>query len=188
MSVSEMINRTWKKLGEEAEQNFMSEGIPKRSVNFIRFVFMQYLGQLHDVEVMLPDITRIDSPDALKGVIAEFEKVYESIFGKEAKNPGAGYKITEIGLIAKAPKVKPQMRRYELGGGKPSKSSFKGTRKVHYKVRWQDAKIYEMEELVPGNEVHGLCIIESPYYTVFVPPGKKVVQDEFRLLNLIDVN
>jgi N-methylhydantoinase A/oxoprolinase/acetone carboxylase beta subunit len=36
--------------------------------------------------------------------------------------------------------------------------------------RWQDADIWEMESLVPGNEIDGLAVIEASNTTLFVPP------------------
>jgi acetone carboxylase beta subunit len=44
--------------------------------------------------------------------------------------------------------------------------------------KWQEADIWEMESLVPGNEIDGLAVIEASNTTLFVPPEWHVRIDE----------
>jgi N-methylhydantoinase A/oxoprolinase/acetone carboxylase beta subunit len=121
-------------------------------------------------------------------LVAEFEKVYERIFTMMAKSPEAGYRVTEVGVMITAPTTKPNIVLSELQGKEPPKKAFKGTRDIYYDGKWQQATVYEMGEIMPGNEVNGPCCVEAPNYTLYVPPGKKVSEDGFRILTLADIS
>ena len=54
----------------------------------------------------------------------------------------------------------------------------KGVRQVFQHSKWQEADIWEMEKLKPGNEIDGLAIIEASNTTLFVPPEWHVRIDE----------
>ena len=47
--------------------------------------------------------------------------------------------------------------------------------------KWQQASIWEMSELKPGNEIDGLAVIEAPNTTLFVPPEWHVRIDEYEI-------
>jgi N-methylhydantoinase A/oxoprolinase/acetone carboxylase beta subunit len=46
MSVAETLNKNWVELEEQGVADFQAEGVPRESLGFKHFVFMQYLGQL----------------------------------------------------------------------------------------------------------------------------------------------
>ena len=72
----------------------------------------------------------------------------------------------------------PKLRKVELAGKKPSDEAFKTKRPVFMRGEWQDADIWRMEKLVPGNEIKGLAVIEASNTTLFVPPEWHVKIDE----------
>jgi acetone carboxylase beta subunit len=80
--------------------------------------------------------------------------------------------------VAKVATVKPKMRKFPLADPKPAEKAFKCTRPVFMRGKWQDADIWEMESLVPGNEIDGLAVIEASNTTLFVPPEWQVRIDE----------
>ena len=77
--------------------------------------------------------------------------------------------------------VKPRLVRASLEGKEPRKESSKGTRPVFQKGRWDTARIYEMGELRPGNELHGLAVVEAPNTTLFVPADWHLRIDEYAI-------
>jgi N-methylhydantoinase A/oxoprolinase/acetone carboxylase beta subunit len=65
-----------------------------------------------------------------------------------------------------------------LQGKQPIADARKGTRPVFVRGQWRDAAIWEMEKLVPGNEIDGLAVIEASNTTLFVSPDWHVRIDE----------
>jgi N-methylhydantoinase A/oxoprolinase/acetone carboxylase beta subunit len=81
-------------------------------------------------------------------------------------------------VIARVSTVKPVLRTFELSDKTPPEKAFKCKRPVYMRGQWQDADIWEMESLVPGNEIDGLAVIEASNTTLFVPPEWHVRIDE----------
>ena len=44
------------------------------------------------------------------------------------------------------------------------------------------SRIYDMDQLRPGNEIDGIAVIEAPATTLFLPPGKHIRMDEWTLI------
>ena len=80
------------------------------------------------------------------------------------------------------PKVKPSIERRPLGSPAPSERARKGTRRIYRGGQWHDALIFEMDELVPGNVVEGLAVIEAPNTTLLVPENQRARFDEWNLI------
>ena len=96
-----------------------------------------------------------------------------------AARPDVGaYHINEVCVIAKVDTVKPVLRSYPLADPAPAAECKKGIRPVFIRGKWQDADIWEMEKLVPGNQIEGLAVIEASNTTLFVPPEWHVKIDE----------
>ena len=57
---------------------------------------------------------------------------------------------------------------------------------VYAKGEWHKAALCDMDELRPGNEIDGLAVIEALSTTFFVPQGKRVMVDEYKVLWLED--
>ena len=139
--------------------------------------YVRYFGQLEDVEVDSP-VTTLGSQDELGQLITAFEELYTKMFTLAAKPEGGSYLITEVCVTAKVATVKPRLQRHELADKKPSKEAFKFTRPVFQGGEWNDADIWRMESLVPGNEIEGLAVIEASNTTLFVPREWKLRIDE----------
>jgi len=73
-------------------------------------------------------------------------------------------------VVAKVDTLKPKLRRHELADKRPDAKAHKGIRPVFRNGRWNDADIWRMEDLRPGNEIDGLAVIEASNTTLFVPP------------------
>jgi len=125
---------------------------------------------------------RIESPQECDLLIERFEKLYEKIYARAAKYPDAGYLVMEAGVRVSVEKLKPKLRVNPLGPPKPNKESLKGHREAFFNGKVLKTAVYELENLLPGNEVSGPCIIEHPTTTMVVPPEHSVFLDEYKTL------
>jgi N-methylhydantoinase A/oxoprolinase/acetone carboxylase beta subunit len=170
-------NLAWNALEDEVIAELESEGFRRDQISTKRVVYMKYLGQLDDIEVDSP-VDSIDNIEDVNKLVTAFEDRYTKLFTLVAKNEYVPIQVTEVCVVAKVDTVKPKLRRHELAGPKPDKKAFKFTRPVFRNGRWNDADVWRMEDLVPGNEIDGLAVIEASNTTLFVPPEWHMRIDE----------
>jgi acetone carboxylase, beta subunit len=168
------VEQAWQSLEEDLLEELQSEGFSRKQITTKRVAYIRYYGQLEDVETESP-VARLASPADLQKLLAAFEDLYLRMFTRAAKVDRPTYHITEVCVIAKVETVKPRLRKHRLKSPRPNrKAAFKGTRPVYQHGRWHDADIWRMEALEPGNEIHGLAVIEASNTTLFVPPDWRV--------------
>jgi N-methylhydantoinase A len=177
MALGAGLNEIWAELAKQARREMEDEGIPADQVTLQPTAFLRYGGQLDDLEVHVTG-EKINTPEDVDRLIADFEDVYERVYTAIAKNKDAGYQILEVGLISRSPTVKPHIKKYELGGPDPGPETIKETRPVYFGGQWEDTTIFDMDLLVPGNRVKGPAIIEATNTTYVVPPGRETHLDE----------
>ena len=176
-----LLNVGWEELEKQAATDFAAEGLPWEQAKMQQIAYVRYGGQMEDLEVISP-VSRINSPEDMDKLLAAFESLYEKVYAGVAKHERAGFQIMELGITVVAPKVKPKLTKRPLEGKKPPQEAIKGEREVYYNGVWGKATIYDMDRLKPGNEVHGLAVVEAPATTLFLPPGRRIRLDEWTLI------
>ena len=174
------VSATWLALEAELMAELAEEGFDRSQISTSRAVYMKFLGQLHDIEVESP-VDRLDTIEEMNRLIEHFEKLYTTMLTLAAKPDVGDYQITEVCVVAKVATVKPKLCKHELQGKAPLESARKGIRPVYQKGKWNDADIWRMEDLRPGNEIDGLAVIEASNTTLFVPPDWHVRIDEHEI-------
>jgi len=171
------LNAAWDELEEEVRNELKGEGFTPDQISVKRIVYMKYHVLLDDVEVDSP-VDRIQTNDDVDALISAYEDRYAKMFTLAAKPAQATYAVTEVAILATVATTKPRLRRHELADKTPDSSAFKFKRPVYYQGKWADADIWEMEKLVPGNELSGLAVVEASNTTLFVPPQWHMRIDE----------
>src|SRR5690606_13893523 len=126
-----------------------------------RSAYVRFTNQLSDFEVMWPK-DRIRTLDEVQDLMARFEKVYTTIYPSQALYSEVGYQILEVALTADVLTPKPQLPKLRTKGPKPPSAAEKGTRKVYWRGKKLDFRIYEMDPFEPGNRIKGPAIVEHP--------------------------
>lgn len=163
------ITQAWRDLETELLTELESEGFTRNQISLHHVAYVRYFGQLEDVEVESP-VDALDTAEKLDQLLTGFEDLYAQMFTLAARPDTGSFHITEVCVIAKVATVKPKLRKHELADKRPPKEAFKGKRPVFMRGKWNDADIWRMESLVPGNEIDGLAVIEASNTTLFVPP------------------
>lgn len=176
-----LLNVGWEELEKQAAADFAAEGLPWEQAKMQQIAYVRYGGQMEDLEVISP-VSRINSPEDMDKLLAAFESLYEKVYAGVAKHERGGFQIMELGITVVVPKVKPKLTKRPLEGKKPPQEAIKGEREVYYNGVWGKATIYNMDKLKPGNEVHGLAVVEAPATTLFLPPGRRIRMDEWTLI------
>ena len=171
------VTQTWAALEQELIEELKGEGFEEDAISISRVVYMKYYGQLDDVEVVSP-VADLGSLGNWEALVKDFEDLFTKMFTLAGRPDVGAYHINEVCVIAKVDTVKPVLRSYPLADKAPAAECKKGIRPVFIRGKWQDADIWEMEKLVPGNEIEGLAVIEASNTTLFVPPEWHVKIDE----------
>lgn len=178
--VTRVLSSTWRQLEEELLEELLSEGFEREKISLRQIAYIRYYGQLEDVEVESP-VPSLDSTDDLDALLARHQELYTKMFTLVARPSQPTYHFTEVSVIAQVDTVKPRLARKELEGKRPRKQASKGKRRVFQKGRWQEAAIFEMGELRPGNAITGLAVIEAPNTTLFMPADWGLRIDEHEI-------
>ncbi len=164
-------------------EEFAKSGIAEDLLHYSLYLRIQYLGQLNDLEVKCRT-EMLDGPGDLDEVIKDFEDLYGKVYALAAKSPELGYLLTTVVVAGRVDIDKPLLPHRPLGEKRPPAHAQKGERPVYWEKSWMKANIFEMDRLQPGNEVHGLAIIEAPSTTLLVPPDRYVALDEHCIFHM----
>ncbi|MFA4916172.1 MAG: hydantoinase/oxoprolinase family protein [Syntrophales bacterium] len=179
--IAKTLNNILDEHMKAAVDDFAREGFQAEDVKYAPFFLMKYFGQIMDIEVLSPT-GWLNSPADVTTLLTEFEKVYSETYTMVGLAPGTPYQITQAGVVASVANKKPKIMAYALEGKEPPKKAFKETRRVYHGGEWRDAKIYELDEIRPGNNIKGTAILEAPAYTLYIPPDKEVDMDKHKLI------
>jgi N-methylhydantoinase A len=176
------INAAWASLEERARTDFQLHGWDFGAAKLTRSAYVRFTNQLSDFEVPWPG-ERLNSVDDLHELMRGYERVYTSIYPKQALYSEVGYQILELALSADLETPRPAVPVLESRGRTASSSAVKGQRPGHWRGRDVEFAIYEMDEMAAGNVVNGPAVIEHPATTLLIPPGHHVVFDNRRLIH-----
>jgi N-methylhydantoinase A/acetone carboxylase beta subunit len=182
-----VINAAWKSLEGGIVGEFGKSGIPPEKVKFGHYLRVKYVGQLNDVEIKLP-FSKVSSHDDVKHIIQLFEEAYAKLYSRSASSPELGYLATTAVLKGMVEVEKPKLPNIPLAPETPPDEACKGSRQVYRHGEWRKARIYDMEKLLPGNQLDGISVIESPSTTLVVPMGYEATLDEHRIFHLKEVH
>ena len=175
------LNAALGELQAQAIGDMVKEGFSPKDVTIQPQVMVRYGRQLNDLTVASHTVAPA-APEDLDRILAAFELQYEATYARAARFPQAGYHITDVGMIASSPKVRPRIREHALVSETPDTSAMKGMRKVFFRTAWHDATIWDFTRLKAGNIVQGPAIIEERTTTFVVPPDKYVEFDRYLTL------
>lgn len=180
------LQAAWDELKIKVTEEFKKNDYKPEDVDFRLLYRMQYQGQLNDLEIEAP-ISAFKSVDDWQNLIETFEETYSRVYAKAALSPELGYSITGAIVRGVVDVAKPQIPEEAIYGETPPADAFIEFRNIYWDGEYIQAKIYEMEKLMPGNKVSGFAIFESTATTLVVPVGFEAYLDEHRIFHLKEI-
>lgn len=181
--VGARIEDEWRALERKVVEEFAKNEIANERVDFRRYVRVQYMGQVNDIEVPFEGV-ELGGAAGVRTMIADFETAYGKVYAGSARSPELGHLITLAIVTGSTPVEKPVLPEEEIGSEVPESEASKGHRDVYWRDRWVKASIWEMDHLRAGNIVTGPAIIEAPSTTFVVPPERQATLDARRIFHL----
>ncbi len=167
-----------KEVYEELEATalkMLEESKIKGEYNLIRSADMQYVGQGHEITVVLPPLTytAADVPAIRKA----FNDTYAGLYGYS--DPNEPIMVVNWKLTASCSTPKVASRNLQKVGN--VEDALKGTRKAYFKETgdYVDCKIYDRYKLFPGASLEGPAVIEERETAIIVLPGDVARMDEY---------
>lgn len=169
------ISRMLRRLKGQAVADFDAEGVAAGDREFQPVLDMRYVGQSHELEVLLRD----ESPQSRRYMI-DFHARHKGHFGYS--RPGAPTEIVNVRLRAtgrvRTPRLSP------VRGAKEHTPRAMGSVKVFAADGLLSCKLYDREILEPGAQVAGPALILQPDSTTWIPPQWSGLVDPYSNLVL----
>jgi N-methylhydantoinase A len=174
------INDIFNSLRKRIMNQLKAEGFSEENIVMERSIDMRYRRQVHLVTT--PVETHGEFTDGnLDQICDNFEKLYTQRYGAESAYREAGMEMVVFRFRGIGRLRKPDIKGEDLAGSDPE-AAFVETRRIYCDNigTLKEAKGYDLEKLLPGNEVTGPAIIWTPITTIVVNQGHKASMDEYR--------
>jgi len=169
-----LANSLLDEMAEEGRKLLESSGLNAREITFHRTADMRYIGQGHEVSVVLPDGVLVAAD--LARISAAFEKAYITLYGR--KGPDVALQVVNWRVVASGPRPKMNWQFPRHGG--VLKDARKGSRQAYFPERggYVETAIYDRYALQPGMSFAGPAIVEERESTLIVGAGARAQVDE----------
>jgi acetone carboxylase beta subunit len=182
-AVAARVDADWAALEAKVVAEFAKNEVGAAAVDFRRYLRVQYMGQVNDIEVPVAG-ERLGAAAGVEAALRDFEAAYGKVYAGSARSPELGYLVTLAIVTGSTPVEKPVLPEEEPRGEIPEPAASKPSRRLFWRDRWLDASIWEMDRLRAGNVVVGPAVVEAPSTTFVVPPGQAARLDRRRIFHL----
>jgi len=165
---------------KEAVELLARQGVGEEQIRMIRGAEVRYYGQLHDIEVLLPETRKRDmfTEDTLKEIVEEFHSRHESIFGWS--DPNMPSIIAQLKLHAIGSRRRVELRKKEKKS-EDATDALKRHRQVYFNNSggFVNTPCYDGSRLGYGHVVNGPAIVEETKTTIVMPKGYELTIDAY---------
>lgn len=154
---TDVLDRYFKPLEERGYGDLLAEGVPSGNVLLQRYLDMRYQGQSY--ELLLP--YQPSFPDS-------FHELHEKTYGY--CNRDKAVEVVNVRVRAIGQPDKPELQESAMDSEQPVEEAMKGVRSAVFDGETRETKIFDRENLKPGNRIDGPAIIVEYSSTIVVPP------------------
>ncbi|MEM8551507.1 MAG: hydantoinase/oxoprolinase family protein [Pseudomonadota bacterium] len=179
-ATADEVNALFAPMEERARAQLRAEGIEGDRAVMEWSVDLRYSRQVHEVTTQVAAKTPLDAA-GLARLIDDFEALYERKYGKGSAYPEAGIEMTMFRLTARGVMPRPALPEEDEGPADPSGAQI-GERRIFdaSEGRFAHGKIYDFNQLKPGNEVAGPAVIHTPITTIALHSGQTGRMDRWK--------
>jgi len=169
-------------MADEGRRILVSSGLAANAISYQRTADMRYVGQGHEVAIMLPD--GVLGPEHLTPIAIAFEETYQALYGR--KGPDVPLEVINWRVVASGPQ--PTMNLKLAPDTANHTDTRKGSRSAYFPEhgRYVDTAVYDRYTLMPGMKFGGPAIVEERESTLIVGAGGHARVDE-RLNVIVEV-
>jgi len=172
----EHVRKLYREMETQGKETLEKEGVPEERRRFIRSMDLRYFGQFREVEVELPGgpITE----DIISAGVTAFHARHGEMYGYSDKNYPIEFMNFKLSAIGTIPSI--VLKRIKQGS-RDASGALKNEREAFFEETGGLVKtrVYDGERLLSGNVLQGPCIVEERTTTIVIPPGFKMMVDEY---------
>ncbi len=179
----DLVNKLCSEMEHQGQAEIRQAAVRVGDIHIERALDMRYVGQEHAVTVEIP--TQVFEQGNKAEIKRLFDAVHLQRYGYSSDAEKAEIVSIRTSVVGQMPK--PVLATLPPGGTQPKDAAT--TRPIYFsaEVGWQDAPVYQREQLQAGNRIEGPCLIEEYASTTVVMPGDRVEVDGLGNL-IIEVN
>jgi 5-oxoprolinase (ATP-hydrolysing)/N-methylhydantoinase A len=146
-------------------------GIAEADIRVRRSADMRLLGQMHEIEVPLPD-----GPLSAASLV-EIGRRFNEVYAARYTHVYSGAVMEAITWRVAAEGPRPTLDIREAQESSSRRSARNGLRLAWFDGRFVDTPVYDRYALIPGERIDGPAIVEEREATTVVPPGDTLTVD-----------
>ncbi|MGW8181379.1 MAG: hypothetical protein ACWGQW_21840, partial [bacterium] len=176
----DMVRDLFESLEEEGVGILKRQGVPDHNMKLVRCAEMRYFGQLHDVDVVLPETKKGEpfTEATLHELIKTFHDRHRTLFGWSNPDLPSVIAVLKLQAIGMRPPVEMETQTASL---EDASAALKRERQVYFKEMggFLQTPCYDANRLHYGHVIEGLAIVEETKTTVVVPQGAELTVDAY---------
>ena len=155
-------------------------GISDQNTHVSIVADMRYLGQGHEINVVIPNENL--SEKSVETIEKNFVEEYKLRYGRVIENMPIEAVTWRVSVSGPSPEIIPK----QAIQGNHTKA-LKGNRQVFWGETFENTPVYDRYAIPPNEKIEGPCIIEEFESTTVVGKNSSVQVDEFRNI-IIDLS
>ena len=160
------LDRRFRELEREAEEDLETAGIPRDSWLFLRAADMHYRGDPWRMRIDFPPAASFSS--SMEAAITAFHEVFRYQYGSDRRDrlpvEISRLRLTALGKVEGGARPSPPLKKGPGAGPAGDREAFaaRGEKRSY--------AIYQRQELAPGDRIEGPAFIEDAGSTALLPP------------------
>ena len=171
------IDTVLRELETATRARITAAGVAPENVTTERSADMRLFGQLHEINVPLPNGTIDDA--AMRVILDTFTRAYTRRY--TSVYDGVGIQLVSVRVRCQGPVPELTVAR---AGQSATGEARKGSRLAWFDDRFVETPVYDRYALTYGMEIAGPAIVEEPEATTLVAPGDRVTVDASGTLHI----
>lgn len=175
------VNRLYSEMESWGRDMLSNSGVPADQVRLTRTADMRLVGQIHEINVPIPDDTMAKS--SVEGVESDFHQIYQQLYSR--RNLSIPIEVQNWRLLVSGPQPVLNLQEQSVEPNADAGVALKGSRSAYFANAngFVDCPVYDRYKLIAGAQILGPAIIEEEESTTIIRPGDSASVD--RWLNLL---
>lgn len=177
----ESVNGLYSEMESWGRDMLANSGVPEDQVRLTRTADMRLVGQIHEINVPVPDDTL--AQNSTEVIESDFHQIYQQLYSR--RNLSIPIEVQNWRLLVSGPQPILNLQEQIVEPNADARVALNGSRPAYFANAngFVECPVYHRYKLAAGAEISGPAIIEEEESTTIIRPGDSASID--RWLNLL---
>ncbi|MCD5398311.1 MAG: hydantoinase/oxoprolinase family protein [Dehalococcoidia bacterium] len=177
----ESVNGLYSEMESWGRDMLANSGVPEDQVRLTRTADMRLVGQIHEINVPIPDDTL--AQNSTEVIESDFHQIYQQLYSR--RNLSIPIEVQNWRLLVSGPQPILNLQEQIVEPNADARVALNGSRPAYFANAngFVECPVYHRYKLAAGAEISGPAIIEEEESTTIIRPGDSASID--RWLNLL---